>query len=204
MKSVVGLTGGIASGKSTVAAILASLGAGVIDADALAREVVAPGTEGLHEVVSVFGPDVLCADGTLDRKRLGSVVFTDQHARAKLNAITHPRIAALSAQRVAQLQASDVPYIVYEAALLVEGGLYRAMAALVVVTADTSIQQARMHSRDGLDGDDAMARISAQLPTAEKVAVADYVIENHGNLSELQARTTDLHQQLVQRFAQPT
>lgn len=201
MKPIVGLTGGIASGKSAVAAMLGSLGAGVVDADAVAREVVAPGTEGLRLVVDEFGRDILNGDGTLDRKRLGAVVFSDTRARARLNAILHPRIAALSAQRIAALQITDVPYIVYEAALLVEGGLHRAMSALIVVTSDTSTQQSRMLARDGLDSDEALSRIAAQLPTADKVAVADFVIENNGSLPELQERARHLHRQLLQRFA---
>lgn len=201
MKPLVGLTGGIASGKSAVAACLASLGATVIDADALARDVVAAGTEALREIVDEFGADVLTPAGTLDRKRLGGIVFADPAARAKLNAITHPRIAALSAARIASAQATTAPYIVYEAALLVEGALHRGMTALVVVTADSATQLSRMRARDGLDSDNAAARISAQLPTADKVAVADFVIVNQGSLEELRARTRDVHRQLLERFA---
>lgn len=202
IKPTIGLTGGIASGKSTVAKILQGLGAGVVDADALAREVVAPGTEGLRELVRAFGSGILVADGSLDRKRLGTIVFNDNDARGKLNAITHPRIAALSAERIAAFQASEVPYIVYEAALLVEGGLHRAMNALVVVTSDATKQTARIRTRDGLEAHDAAARIAAQLPTADKVAVADYVIENNGDLTALRERTEQVHREILQHFVQ--
>lgn len=200
MKPTIGLTGGIASGKSTVAKLLVELGVAVVDADALAREVVAPGSDGLAEVVAAFGAHVLDESGQLDRKRLGAIVFTDANARARLNAITHPRIATLSAQRIAEHQTSATPYVVYEAALLVEGGLYRAMAALIVVTAGALEQQARIERRDGLTPQEAEARIAAQLPTAAKVAVADYVIENDGDLVQLRGRTEDVHRQILQRF----
>lgn len=202
MKPTIGLTGGIASGKSTVARRMAALGAGVVDADALAREVVAPGSDALREICESFGDGVLDPAGQLDRKRLGAIVFADDTARARLNAITHPRIAALSAQRIAALQETDVPYVVYEAALLVEGGLHRAMSALVVVTSDAATQTARIKARDGLNEGEATARIAAQLPDEAKVAVADYVIENNGDLAQLQQRTEDVHRQLLQRFPQ--
>lgn len=201
MKPTVGLTGGIASGKSTVARMFAELGVGVVDADAIAREIVAPGTEGLAEIVQTFGAGVLDGTGALDRKRLGAIVFADATARAKLNAITHPRIGALSAARIAELQDTATPYVIYEAALLVEGGLYRALAALIVVVCDEAQQRARIVDRDQLDEDEAAARIQAQLPTAQKVAVADFVIENRGDLDALRRRTEEVHYQLLQRFA---
>lgn len=200
MKPTIGLTGGIASGKSSVARFLAELGVAVVDADALAREVVAPGSEGLADIVLAFGQGVLDPSGHLDRKRVGAIVFADAAARARLNAITHPRIAALSALRIAALQASAAPYIIYEAALLVEGGLHHAMAALVVVTANDTLQQTRIEIRDSLSAPEAEARIAAQLPTAAKVAVADYVIENDGDLVQLRRRTEDVHRQLLERF----
>lgn len=201
MKPTIGLTGGIASGKSTVARILVQQGVAVVDADALAREVVAPGTDGLQEIVQAFGSDVLDADGSLDRKRLGALVFEDSDRRALLNAITHPRIGALSAARISDAQATGSPYVVYEAALLVEGGLYKAMSALIVVAADAAVQTARVGQRDGLTATETSARIAAQLPLADKVAVADYVIENNGSLADLTARTLAVHNQILQRFS---
>lgn len=200
MKPTVGLTGGIASGKSTVARIFSTLGVAVVDADALAREVVMPGTDGLREIVDAFGVAVLNEAGELDRKRLGAIVFGDAVARARLNAITHPKIAALSAERLSGLQDSPAPFLVYEAALLVEGGLHRAMAALIVVTSEAETQTLRIQSRDGLTPDEANARIEAQMPTEKKVAVADHVIVNDGDLAQLRARTEDVHRMLLQRF----
>ena len=201
MKPTIGLTGGIASGKSTVAKVLAGRGVGVVDADALAREVVALGTDGLREIVRAFGSDVLELDGTLNRKRLGALVFEDASKRAVLNAITHPRIAALSAARIAEAQASASPYVIYEAALLVEGVLYRAMSALIVVTAAPALQTTRAGLRDGLTAAETSARIAAQLPIADKVAAADYVIENNGSLADLTTRTLDVHNKILQRFS---
>src|SRR5262245_48071973 len=132
MKPLIGLTGGIASGKSTVAAILASLGIVVVDADKLAREVVAPGSDGLTEVVKTFGTDVPGPDGELLRPKLAEIVFKDADARKRINAIVHPRIAQLSAQRIQDAQRAACPYVVYEAPLLVETGAHRGMQALIV------------------------------------------------------------------------
>ncbi len=199
-KPTIGLTGGIASGKSTVAKLLAELGVAVIDADALAREVVAPGSDGLREVVQSFGAAVLGADGSLDREALGAIVFGDPEARRKLNAITHPRIGLLSAERIVAAQASASPYVVYEAALLVETGAHKGFAALIVVAADATTQSTRAIARDGSSQEAAQARIAAQLPLADKVAVADYVIHNDGDLAALRGRTLAVHDQIMRRF----
>jgi dephospho-CoA kinase len=199
-KPTIGLTGGIASGKSTVARILADLGAAVIDADALAREVVKKGSDGLRELVATFGQMVLAADGGLDREALAAVVFRDPEARRKLNAITHPRIGMLSAQRIAEAQATAAPYVVYEAALLVETGAHKGMAALVVVAADAATQARRTVARDGMSQEAAQARIAAQLPLSDKIAVADYVIHNDGQLDALRAATLEVHEQIMRRF----
>lgn len=200
MKPVVGLTGGIASGKSTVAAVLAELGVPVVDADALAREVVAPGTPGLAAIVARFGQSILLADGSLDRKKLGELVFSDPEARRALNAITHPRIAAAGMEKLSALADHPAPYRVYEAALLVENGLAKAFAALVVVTVDEATQLARLRARDGSSQEEARARIGSQLPLATKVAAADYVIDNSGNAMETRARVLAVHDALVERF----
>jgi len=196
---VVGLTGGIASGKSTVARAFAARGVPVVDADQLAREVVAPGTEGLAEIVATFGDDVLLADGALDRKALGARVFHDAGLRQKLNAITHPRIARLSAQRLASVDVT-APYAIYEAALIVENGLHRAMQALIVVALAPEVQRARMITRDGLSEDEAVRRIEAQAPLAKKLEVADYVIDNSGELTELSRRVDEVHRALLERL----
>lgn len=196
---VVGLTGGIASGKSTVARAFSAEGIPVIDADQLAREVVAPGSEGLSELVDAFGADILAPDGSLDRKALGARVFQNDELRRQLNAITHPRIGRLSAERIAAIDAT-APYAVYEAALLVENGLHKNMRALVVVALDEARQLERIVLRDQLSEGDARARIAAQAPLAHKLAVADYVIENSGELDALRTRVSDVHRALLQRF----
>jgi len=202
MKSVVGLTGGIACGKTTVAKMFGDLGIPVIDADDLAREVVEPGTRGLARIVEEFGEEVLDAEGRLDRKRLGEVVFEDGQARAKLNGILHPLIAAAGAQHIASLQDSPAPYILYEAALLVETGSYRAFSALVVVRADETVQRARLLARDGFTREEADARIASQLPLAEKAAVADHVVVNNGDLEATRSQVAAVHEKLASRFRQ--
>jgi dephospho-CoA kinase len=183
---LIGLTGGIGSGKSTVARLIAELGVPVLDADQLAREVVAPGEPGQAEVARVW-PDVIRADGTLDRKRLGAIVFADPAARARLEAIVHPRIAALADARAGALARQGHRLAFYEASLLVETGRHRGMDGLVVVTARPETQLRRAMARDGLTRDAAQARIDAQLPLATKVAAATYVIDNDGDLEATRA-----------------
>lgn len=200
-KAVIGLTGGIASGKSSVARELVALGVQVIDADLLAREVVAAGSEGLAELVVAFGEDILNADGSLERERLGARVFNDQEARKRLNGITHPRIAQLSAQRIAAAMQTSSPYVVYEAALLVETGAHLGMAALIVVAVAPEVQVARVMARDGLDDAGARARLAAQAPLEAKLAAADFVIHNDAALTELHAQVVKVHQALLQRAA---
>jgi dephospho-CoA kinase len=200
-KPTIGLTGGIASGKSVVSRVLEGLGVGVVDADRLAREVVVPGSEGLTEVVRTFGEGVLAPDGSLDRDKLGAIVFADEQARKALQAITHPRIGRLSAERIAALQQGPSPYVVYDAPLLVEVGAHRGFAALIVVAASEATQAKRLAARDGLSEAECKQRIAAQLPLARKVEVADYVIDNDGTLAELELRTRAVHAQILERFA---
>lgn len=197
---VVGLTGGIASGKSTVARAFADRGVPVVDADQLAREVVAPGSEGLAEIIETFGPEVLLPDGSLDRKALGARVFQDSSLRQRLNAITHPRIARLSAERLAQIDPRKAPYALYEAALIVENGLHRAMHALVVVALDTTTQLARIMQRDRLPAEEAARRIEAQASLTEKLRAAQFVIDNSGPLEELEPRVDEVHRLLIERL----
>jgi dephospho-CoA kinase len=187
-----GLTGGIASGKSTVAARLRARGVPVIDADEVAREVVAAGTPGLQAVVAAFGPSVLDRDGALDRKALGQVVFADDGARRRLNAILHPLIGQRTTERAAELASQGEPLACYEAALLVESGLVAMFRPLVVVACDERVQLARLRARDGLSEDEARARVAAQKPLAEKVAVADHVIDTSGSLADVAARTDEV------------
>lgn len=199
-KPTIGLTGGIASGKSSAARVLRELGVAVVDADQLAREVVERGSEGLREVVAAFGEGVLAPDGSLDRERLAGVVFGDEAARKRLQAITHPRIGRLSAERIAEGLASEAPYVLYDAPLLVEVGAHRGLDALIVVSASEAEQVARAQARDAMSEAQARARIAAQLPLARKVEVADYVIDNDGTLEQLEQRVRAVHEAILARF----
>jgi len=198
--AVVGLTGGIGSGKSTVARFFGELGVPVIDADQVAREVVEPGTAGLAEVVEAFGEAVLDDAGRLDRAAVAERVFGDDAARKRLEGILHPKIGAASMQKLAALAAEGHAYAIYEAALIVENGAYRTMNALVVVAVDEATQLARVRARDGLDEAAVRARVASQLPQAEKVAVADWVIENDGTLEQTKARVARVHAEILERF----
>jgi dephospho-CoA kinase len=188
MARVYGLTGGIASGKSVVARMLRELGAPVIDADTLARRVVEPGRPAYEDIVREFGREVLAADGTIDRKRLAGVVFADEARRERLNAITHPRIAALAAEETRRLFAAGEEVVIYEAPLIVENRLHEVMQGLIVVAVSPEVQLARAMARDGQGEEAARARIAAQLPLEEKLRVATHVIDNSGSLSETRAQ----------------
>jgi dephospho-CoA kinase len=183
-----GLTGGLASGKSTVAARFRARGVPVIDADQLARDVVAPGAPALSEIARAFGAELVRTDGTLDRKALAARAFASPADLRTLEAITHPRIAAAAREQARVLEARGEALSCYEAALLVERGLADQYRPLVVVAADRALQVSRARARDGLEADDAEARIAAQLPLASKIAVADYVIMNDGDIDELGLR----------------
>jgi dephospho-CoA kinase len=185
-----GLTGGIASGKSTVAARLRARRVPVIDADVLAREVVERGTEGLRAIVDAFGHGVLGPDGLLDRKGLARIAFADDAVRKLLNAIMHPLITSRTMQAASALGARGEPLACYEAALLVENGVADGFRPLVVVSCPADVQLARIHSRDAASMEDALARIRAQKPLAEKVAAADFVIDTTGSIED-NARRTD-------------
>ena len=189
---VFGLTGGLASGKSTVAARFRARGVPVIDADQIAREVVEPGSEGLAAIVEAFGHGVLAPDGSLDRARLGDLVFAAADKRRALNAILHPRIAARSAQHIAALDAAGEKLACYEAALLVENNLADAFRPLVVVAVPLDVQLARATARDSSTEEQARARIAAQLPIASKTAAADYVIDNAGETTTTERRADEV------------
>lgn len=196
----VGLTGGIATGKSTVAGFFRARGIPVVDADQVARDVVQPGQPALAEIVKAFGADVLDGE-TLDRKKLGSLVFADESARKTLNAIIHPRIAMESQRQLAEASKQDVPYVLYEAALLVENKIHTAFAALVVVTVPEAAQLERLMKRDSSDAEAASARIASQMPLADKEALADYLVTNDGTLEETEAQVHEVHEALVAQFA---
>jgi len=198
---VFGLTGGLASGKSTVAARFRALGVPVIDADQLAREVVEVGTPGLAAVVEAFGPEVLQPDGSLDRAKLADIVFHDRDKRRVLNAITHPRIGAATGERIAALDAAGEQLACYEAALLVENGLADLFRPLVVVSVPASVQAARAMARDGVTEEHARARIASQLPLSAKTAVADYVIDTSGSREETGRRVDEVLEEIRKKFA---
>jgi dephospho-CoA kinase len=178
---LIGLTGGIATGKSTVARLLAGRGAALVDADLLAREVVAPGSPALGEIATAFGPEVLTPAGELDRAALGAVVFADPAQRHRLEAITHPRIGALMGERIAAALGSAAPLVVADIPLLFEGGRGELVEGVLLVDAPEEVQLSRLMLRDGIDEAAARARIAAQMPLAEKRRRATWVIDNAGS-----------------------
>jgi dephospho-CoA kinase len=193
----VGLTGGIGAGKSEVSARLAAQGAVIIDADTIAREVVEPGTEGLAEVVGAFGPEVLLPDGTLDRPRLGDIVFADPELRSKLNAIVHPRVGA----RMAELEQAAGPgaIVVLDVPLIAESGRTDAYDLIVVVDAPPRVQVDRLVRRRGMTREQARARMEAQASREQRLAIADIVVDNSGSLGELDRQVGDLWTELRRR-----
>jgi dephospho-CoA kinase len=186
----VGLTGGIGAGKSEVARRLAELGAHVVDADQLAREVVAPGTDGLAEVVTAFGPEVLGPDGALDRPALGRRVFGDDEARHRLESIIHPRVRARTAELIAAQPPDSV--VVNDVPLLVEAGLAAGYDLVVVVLAEESTRVRRLMDVRGMSEDEARSRIAAQATDEQRRAVADVVLHNDGSLEELRSAVDEL------------
>ena len=196
----VGLTGGIAAGKSEVARLLAEQGAVVIDADAVAREVVAPGTPGLAEVTGIFGPGVLRPDGSLDRPALGEIVFADPGLRARLNAVVHPRVG----RRMHELEqaAGDAGIVVHDVPLIAENGLAGGYDVVVVVDAPRRVQADRLIRHRGMTREQATARIAAQASRKQRLAIAGIVIDNSGSLSELDRQVGELWTEL-RRMAQP-
>lgn len=194
---ILGVTGGIASGKSAVTEFFRSLGAAVVSADELAREAVRPGSETLRKLIERFGRRILLADGTLDRKALAATIFADPRQREDLNRITHPAVAALAVERLGQLVDRGERLIVYEAPLLFEAGAERRVDAVLVVRIDPLLQLQRLRDREGIGEDEARARIDAQMPQEEKVARADYVIDNSGPLEETEAQVRELFRRLT-------
>lgn len=193
---VIGLTGGIACGKSTVAAILRDLGARVVDADEVAREVLAPGSPVLARVAERFGPEVLRADGSLDRRRLADVVFRDRQALGDLNAITHPAIIEIIRGSIEQARRQGVRVLVIDAPLLLEAGMQGMVDEVWVVTCTPRQQIERLCRRTGMSPREAEERLQAQMPLDEKARLADRIIPNEGSPDDLRARLRRLWQEL--------
>lgn len=178
---IIGLTGGIASGKSSVALLLAQLGASIVDADQLARDAVLPGTEAYTAIVEQFGPAILNSEGSLDRKRLGELIFSDPEAKRRLEAIVHPAIQRLAEKNLSCLREKEVKVAVYMAALLVEAGAMNRVDEIWVVYLDGESQLQRLMSRDSLTREDALRRIDSQMPMEQKKSYGKVVIDNSGS-----------------------
>ena len=192
-RTLIGLTGNIATGKSAVARMLASLGAAVIDADRVAHEVMEPGGAAYAAVVDAFGPEVLNPGGAVDRRRLGDIVFRDPAALARLEAAVHPAVLLEVGRRIA---AAEADVVVVEAIKLIEAGMHRAYDALWVVTAPREVQIERLVRERGMTHDEATLRVDAQPPQEEKAALADRVLVNDGTLAQLRARVEAAWEQL--------
>jgi dephospho-CoA kinase len=196
----VGLTGGIGSGKSAVSGRLAGLGAVVLDGDKAARAVVEPGTPGLAKITETFGPQVLRPDGSLDRAKLAGIVFTDEAARGKLNAITHPLIheRIQAAEKAAVAAGGPDTIVVHDIPLLAEGQRSAEFDVVIVVDVPPELQVSRLAGR-GMPEDQARARMAAQATRAQRLAIADIVVDNSGTLDDLDRRVTEVWAELVSR-----
>ena len=197
MMRVVGLTGGIASGKSAVARIFAELGARLVDADLLARQVVEPDKPAWAQIVDHFGPAVLNPDRTLNREKLAEIIFHDPGERQVLNNITHPRIGAEMLDQIQRFQREGAEVVLIDAALLLESPATSWIRPVVVVTAEEEVRAARIMKRDGLSRDQALARIRSQMSEDERRAQADFVIDNSGSLEHLQHQVEEVWIELL-------
>jgi dephospho-CoA kinase len=193
---LVGLTGGIASGKSMVAAILRRLGAAIINADDLSREVVQPEQDAWKEIVDTFGADILQEDKTLDRRKLRKIVFDNPEARKRLEAIIHPRVRALAERNIRELAAAGSSVIVYEVPLLFEAQIHLWLRPVILVACDIETQKQRLLERDHLTELEAQQHLDAQMSLEEKRKLADYVIENDGTLEELEQQVRAVLQKI--------
>ncbi|KAJ6473266.1 dephospho-CoA kinase-domain-containing protein [Mycena sanguinolenta] len=193
---VIGLTGGIATGKSSVSKLLKEKGIPVVDADILARQVVEPGTPGLAKIVSSFGPEILQSDGTLDRKKLGSVIFNDKTKRRKLNSIVHPAVRRAMLWGVVKQWLRGSKYCVLDVPLLIEGPMWKLVGTVVVVHCSADVQLQRLMARDNSSREDASSRLNSQIPIDEKLKYADRVVDNSGSPADLEAHVNALVQRL--------
>jgi dephospho-CoA kinase len=199
----VALTGGIATGKSHVRAVFESLGVPTIDSDVLARKAVEPSTPGFDAVVSRFGREVVAADGSLDRRKLGAIVFADQDARRALERIVHPEVRRATDDWFAQLQGAGAPFAIADIPLLYEVGRDRDFDAVIVAACSPALQLRRVMDRDDLSEDDARRRIASQLPIDEKRSRADYVIWTDLSYEETERQVRRVHQLLRDRYQRP-
>ena len=197
--SVYGLTGGIGAGKSTVANMFQESGIPVVLADDVGREVASKGSDGLAEIVRSFGLDVLDSNGELDRRKLGTLIFNDPDRRRKLEAILHPRVRDRSREHFSQLEQAGDQIVVYESALLYETQRHTEMRGVILVTASEEQRIARVRSRDGSEEEAVRQRIKAQMDEEEKRGLADYIIENNGDLQALKREVDSLIEQLLGR-----
>lgn len=197
---IAGLTGGIASGKSTVSRFFSEAGALIIDADKISREVVSQGTTGYDEILSFFGRTILLPDGEIDRKRLGEIIFNDPEKKAHLDAIVHPRVFERSAEMIAQI-ATHTPdaVVILDIPLLLEAGMGSDLAEVIVVYVPEITQLERLMKRDGIDKQSAMARIRSQIPIEEKRKRATVVIDNSHTLSDCRRQALEVFNRLKQR-----
>ena len=194
---LVGLTGGIACGKSTVAAMLRELGVKIINADDLSRALILPGKEAWKEIVGAFGTEILRPDKTIDREKLRKIIFEDDAARRRLDAITHPRIRALAQLRAQELAAKGAENVIYEAPLLFENQTHSWLRPVIVVACDADQQRRRLKARDRLSDAEIGRHLQAQMPLDEKKALADYVIENNGDLEDLKREVSAVWTRIV-------
>ncbi len=193
----VGLTGGIATGKSFVLGVLNKLGCEVLDSDRTARDVVEPGQPAFEEIVAYFGKQVVTTDGKLDRAKLGEIVFTDTAKREKLNSIVHPRVYEAQARWLAEIERGNPQAItIIDAALLIETGSFRRFDKLIVVHCEPEIQLERLMARNNLTREEAVARISSQMPSAEKLKYADFAINTSLGFEDTRSQVESLYQQL--------
>ena len=189
----VGLTGGIASGKSTVSGMFRELGVPVIDADMIAREVVAPGSRALEAIVDAFGEEILTEEKSLNRARLGEIVFSDPTKKKVLEGILHPEIIAEQDRRLKDLEREGrTPVAIVDAAVMIESGSWKRFDSLVVVDCEESQQISRLRLRNGMNEDEAVRRVDAQMPLSEKVKYADYVIDNRGSIDDTRKQVEEL------------
>jgi dephospho-CoA kinase len=196
--TIAGLTGGIASGKSTVAAMLAEAGARIVDADRIAHQVVLKGEPAWQDIVDHFGSGILARDGQIDREALGAIVFNDTEAKKALNGIVHPRVFETMAQEIQSLaEAHPGDLIIMDVPLLIESGLHASLPIVILVYVPETMQQERLMRRDGLNAADAAARIRAQMPIDSKRANAHYIVDNTGDLDATRRQVLDIYRKIL-------